>query len=179
MDLPLGSLGGSLFDLHLGLDEKILRSLLVFIFLAVALRLGGKRELSQINVLDLAVLLLASNALQNALIGNDSTVTGGVIGAGTLFVANYVFVRLTYRSARARRILEGTPTVLLRNGEPEEKAMRREAISMAELADIALQHGFSDLHNVGLIVIETSGQFVCLGQEQARKLRPEMLEQPG
>jgi uncharacterized membrane protein YcaP (DUF421 family) len=129
MVLPLGSLGGNLFDLHLGIDEKIFRSLLVFIFLAIALRLGGKRELAQINVLDLAVLLLASNALQNALIGNDSTVTGGVIGAGTLFVANYAFVHITYRSARARRILEGTPSVLLRNGKPDEKAMRKEAIN--------------------------------------------------
>jgi uncharacterized membrane protein YcaP (DUF421 family) len=179
MVLPLASLGGSLFDLHLGIDEKILRSLLVFIFLAVALRLGGKRELAQINVLDLAVLLLASNALQNALIGNDSTVTGGVIGAGTLFVANYAFVHITYRSARARRILEGTPSVLLRNGKPDEKAMRREAINETELADIALEHGFSDLHKVGLIVIETSGQFVCLNAEQAKRLRPQLLEQPG
>jgi uncharacterized membrane protein YcaP (DUF421 family) len=179
MVLPLGSLSDDLFDLHLGIDEKIFRSLLVFIFLAIALRLGGKRELSQINVLDLAVLLLASNALQNALIGNDSTVTGGVIGAGTLFVANYVFVHITYRSARARRILEGTPSVLLRNGQPDEKAMRKEAINEEELADIALEHGFSDLHNVGLIVIETSGQFVCLDPEQAKRLRPQMLEQPG
>lgn len=179
MALPLSSLGGSIFDLHLGVDEKILRSLLVFIFLAVALRLGGKRELSQINVLDLAVLLLASNALQNALIGNDNSVTGGVIGAGTLFVANYLFVRLTFRSTRARRILEGTPSVLLRNGEPVVKNMNREAISMAELADIALERGFTDLHKVGLIVIETSGQFVCLSEEQARKLRPETLQQPG
>src|SRR3954453_5272644 len=146
MALPLGSLDHGIFDLHLGLDEKILRSLLVFVFLAIALRLGGKPERAQINVLDLAVLLLASNALQNALIGNDNTVTGGVIGAGTLFVANYVFVRLTYRSARARRVLEGTPSVLLRNGEPVQKAMRKEAISMPELADIALEHGFSDLH---------------------------------
>ena len=179
MALPLSSLGGSLFDLHLGIDEKIFRSLLVFLFLAIALRLGGKRELSQINVLDLAVLLLASNALQNALIGNDNSVTGGVIGAGTLFVANYLFVRLTFRSMRARRILEGTPSVLLRNGEPVKKNMNREAISMPELADIALEHGFADLNKVGLIVIETSGQFVCLSPEQAQKLRPEMLEQPG
>ena len=80
MALPIGSLDHGIFDLHLGIDEKILRSVLVFIFLAVALRLGGKRELAQINVLDLAVLLLASNALQNALIGNDNSVTGGVIG---------------------------------------------------------------------------------------------------
>ena len=179
MAISLGSLGGSLFDLHLGVDEKILRSLLVFVFLAIALRLGGKRELSQINVLDLAVLLLASNALQNALIGNDNSVTGGVIGAGTLFLANYLFVRLTFRSVRARRLLEGTPSVLLRNGEPVEKNMNKEAISMAELVDIALEHGFADLRKVGLIVIETSGQFVCLGPEQAKRLRPEMLDQPG
>ena len=73
-------------------------------------------------MLDLAVLLLASNALQNALIGNDNSVTGGVIGAGTLFVANYLFVRLTFRSMRARRILEGTPTC----PAPERRAGQQE-----------------------------------------------------
>jgi uncharacterized membrane protein YcaP (DUF421 family) len=94
-------------------------------------------------------------------------------------VANYLFVRLTFRSMRARRILEGTPSVLLRKGEPVQKSLNKEAISMPELADIALEHGFGDLHKVGLIVIETSGQFVCLSLEQAQKLRPEMLEEPG
>jgi uncharacterized membrane protein YcaP (DUF421 family) len=179
MALPIGSLDHGIFDLHLGIDEKILRSLLVFMFLAVALRLGGKREMGQLNVLDLAVLLLASNALQNALIGNDSSITGGVIGASTLFIANYLFVRLTYSNARARRILEGTPRVLLRNGEADAAALRKEAITETELVDIVLQHGFSDPHDVGLIMIETNGSFVCLGPEQAKKLRPRMLEQPG
>jgi uncharacterized membrane protein YcaP (DUF421 family) len=179
MALPIGSLDHGIFDLHLGIDEKILRSLLVFMFLAVALRLGGKREMGQLNVLDLAVLLLASNALQNALIGDDSSITGGVIGASTLFIANYFFVRLTYSNARARRILEGTPRVLLRNGEADAAALRKEAITETELVDIVLQHGFSDPHDVGLIMIETNGSFVCLGPEQAKKLRPRMLEQPG
>src|SRR5213079_2899650 len=82
-----GSLGHNLFDLDLSVVEKVSRSLIVFVFLAFALRLGGKRELAQLNVLDLAVLLLASNALQNALIGDDSTVTGGLLGAATLFAA--------------------------------------------------------------------------------------------
>jgi uncharacterized membrane protein YcaP (DUF421 family) len=172
---PVGSLGGSLFDLHLGLDEKILRSLLVFIFLAVALRLGGKRELAQINVLDLAVLLLASNALQNALIGNDSSVTGGVIGAGTLFLANYVFVRLTYRNARVRRVLEGTPRVLLRNGTLDRRAMSKEAITEEELEDQLLEKGMTDFAQVGLIVLETTGKLVYLTPEQAKRLKPEML----
>ena len=175
---PLASLGGS-FDLHLGLDEKIARSLIVFIFLVVALRLGGKREMAQLNVLDLAVLLLVSNALQNALIGNDNSITGGIVGASTLFIANYAFVRLTYSNARARRILEGEPTVLLRNGEPDREALRKESITEAELLNIALEKGFSDLSEVGLMVLETNGQLVCLKTSQAKRLRPQMLEQPG
>jgi uncharacterized membrane protein YcaP (DUF421 family) len=175
--VPLGL--ADIFDLDLGVDEKIVRSLLVFIFLAFALRLGGKREMGQLNVLDLAVLLLASNALQNALIGNDDSVTGGVIGAGTLFVANYLFVRLTFFNARARRILEGEPRVLLRNGKPIESALRKEAITPAELANAALEKGFSELGDVGLIVLETNGQLVCLSPKQAKELRPQMLEQPG
>jgi len=175
MALPLGSLGGSLFDLHLGVDEKIFRSLLVFAFLAIALRLGGKRELSQINVLDLAVLLLASNALQNALIGNDNSVTGGVIGAATLFIANYVFVRLTFRHARIRRILEGRPRILLRNGKLDRRAMDKEAITQEELEDQLLDKGMTSFDGVGLIVLETNGKLVFLNKEQAKRLRPEML----
>jgi uncharacterized membrane protein YcaP (DUF421 family) len=165
----------NVFDLDVGADEKILRSLLVFIFLAAALRLGGKRELAQINVLDLAVLLLASNALQNALIGNDDSVTGGVIGAATLFVANYVFVRLTFRHARVRRILEGRPRVLLRNGKLDRRAMDKEAITQEELEDQLLDKGMTSFDGVGLIILETNGKLVFLNREQAKRLRPEML----
>src|SRR5215204_6366938 len=174
MALSLGSLS-SVFDLNVGVDEKVLRSLLVFIFLAIALRLGGKRELAQINVLDLAVLLLASNALQNALIGNDSTVTGGVIGAGTLFLANYVFVRVTYRNARIRRVLEGRPRVLLRDGKLDRIAMTKEAITEEELVDQMLDKGMTDFSQVGLIVLETNGKLVYLTEDQAKRLKPEML----
>jgi uncharacterized membrane protein YcaP (DUF421 family) len=175
MALLLGSLDGGIFDLDLGVDEKVLRSLLVFIFLAAALRLGGKRELAQINVLDLAVLLLASNALQNALIGEDNSVTGGVIGAATLFIANYAFVRLTFRHARIRRILEGRPRVLLRDGKLDRHAMDREAITQEELEDQLLDKGMTSFNDVGLIILETNGKLVFLNKEQARRLRPDML----
>jgi len=175
MALPLGSIDHGIFDLQLGIDEKILRSLLVFIFLAVALRLGGKRELAQINVLDLAVLLLASNALQNALIGNDDSVTGGVIGASTLFLANYVFVRVSFRHARIRRMLEGRPRVLLRNGKLDREAMRKEAITEEELVDQLLDKGMESFDKVGLIILETNGKLVFLTTGQAKRLRPDML----
>jgi uncharacterized membrane protein YcaP (DUF421 family) len=173
--MVLASVSDSLFHLHLPVEEKIFRSLLVFLFLVFALRFGGKRELAQLNVLDLAVLLLASNALQNALIGNDNTVTGGVIGAGTLFVANYVFVRITYRNARVRRVLEGRPRVLLRNGKLDREAMRKEAITEEELVDQLLDKGMESFDQVGLIILETNGKLVFLTPEQAKRLRPEML----
>jgi uncharacterized membrane protein YcaP (DUF421 family) len=122
-----------LVDLGVPATEKVVRSLLVFVFLVLALRVAGKRELAQLNVMDLAVLLLVSNVLQNAMIGNDNSLLGGVLGASVLFAANYSFVRLTYRSARIRRVLEGVPRVLVRDGRPDAQALRREAISVTEL----------------------------------------------
>jgi uncharacterized membrane protein YcaP (DUF421 family) len=169
----IGSVLSDLVDLGISPGEKVLRSLLVFGFLVFALRLGGKRELAQINVLDLAVLLLVSNALQNAMIGRDNSLLGGVIGASVLFAANYVFVRLTYRSARARRLLEGSPRVLLEDGRIDEHALRREAISESELRSIARERGFSSLGEVALVVLEPDGHMSVMGEEGARRWRGE------
>lgn len=170
MALPTAvSLVSDLVDLGVSPWEKVLRSLLVFAFLVVALRLGGKRELAQINVLDLAVLLLVSNALQNAMIGADNSLVGGVLGASVLFAANYVFVRLTYRSARARRLLEGVPRVLVRDGKPDEQALRREAITVDEISSVARERGFEGLDEVALMVLETDGHLAVMGPEAAER----------
>jgi uncharacterized membrane protein YcaP (DUF421 family) len=163
--LLAGSVGDSLFHLRLPVEEKIFRSLLVFFFLVIALRLGGKRELAQLNVLDFAVLLLASNALQNAMIGEDNSVTGGIVGASALFFANYWFVRLNYRNARLRRIFEGKPRILLSDGKPDREALKREAITEAELLDTALDKGFASLSDVGLVVIEPNGHMAVLDKK--------------
>lgn len=168
---PLASVLADLVDLGVSPFEKVARSLLVFAFLVVALRLGGKRELAQINVLDLAVLLLVSNALQNALIGPDNSLLGGVIGASVLFAANGLFVRLTFRSARARRLLEGRPLVLLRDGLPVREALRREAITVEELRAAALERGFDELGDVELVVLETNGHLAVMGQSAAEGWR--------
>ncbi len=165
------SLIPDLFDLSVSPLEKVLRALLVFAFLVVALRLGGKRELGQINVLDLAVLLLVSNVLQNAMIGDDDSLTGGVIGATTLFAANHLFVRLTFRSPIARRLLEGRPRVLLEHGRPFAEALRREAITVEELRAAALERGFDDLEEVELIVLQTNGHLAVMGSEAAQRWR--------
>lgn len=169
MSVLLGSLASDLFVPQVSLLEKALRALLVFGFLVIALRLGGKRELGQINVLDLAVLLLVSNALQNAMIGADNSLLGGVIGATTLFAANYWFVRLTYRSARARRVLEGVPRTLLENGVPDLDALRKEAITESELRTIAHERGFRRLDEVSRIVLETNGHITITGRDAAAR----------
>jgi uncharacterized membrane protein YcaP (DUF421 family) len=178
--LLAGSVGDSLFHLRLPVEEKIFRSLLVFFFLVIALRLGGKRELAQLNVLDFAVLLLASNALQNAMIGEDNSVTGGILGAAALFFANYWFVRLTYRNRALRRIFEGEPRILLENGKVDLDALKREAITPAELLNAALDKNFDDLSKVGLIVIEPNGHMAVLDRKTgAAWKRNEMMEEVG
>jgi uncharacterized membrane protein YcaP (DUF421 family) len=160
-----------LVDLGVPAPEKVVRSLLVFVFLVLALRVAGKRELAQLNVMDLAVLLLVSNALQNAMIGSDNSLLGGLIGAATLFTANYWFVRLTYRSKRAQRALEGSPRTLLENGVPDHRALRKEAISESELLSIAHERGFRRLEDVARIVLETDGHLSVTGREDAARPR--------
>ena len=167
----IASLASDLFVPQVSLLEKAVRALLVFVFLVVALRVGGKRELAQLNVLDLAVLLLVSNALQNAMIGDDNSLVGGVVGATTLFIVNYLFVRLTFRSRLASRILEGTPTVLLEHGRLQQRALRAEAITVEELHSAALERGFDQLADVDLIVLEPSGHLAIMGQEAAGRWR--------
>src|SRR4051794_28740758 len=101
---------------RLELAEKILRPLVVYGFLIIALRLAGKRELAQLNPFDLVVLLTLSNTVQNAIIGNDNTVIGGIVGATTLLAANYVVVRFISRHERLERLIEGDPDVLIEDG---------------------------------------------------------------
>ena len=118
-------------------------------------------------MLDLAVLLLVSNVLQNAMIGPDNSLIGGVGGATTLFTANYFFARLVFRSRRASRILEGTPTVLLEHGRVHEQALRSQAITTEELHAAALERGFQQLADVDLIVLEPNGHLAIMGREAA------------
>jgi uncharacterized membrane protein YcaP (DUF421 family) len=96
--------------------EKVFRSLIVYLFLLLAFRLLGKRQVGQLTPFDLIVLLIISNVLQNAMIGPDNSLAGGLIGAAVIFLANYLVVELTFRFPRARRLLEAQPTLLCTTG---------------------------------------------------------------
>src|SRR5271156_4000492 len=118
-----------MFHLPLPLLEKILRPVIVYLFLISFLRLFGKRELAQLNPFDLVVLLSLSNTVQNAIIGDDNSVTGGIIGAFGLLAITWRVVRVLFRSPRLTRALEGRATTLVRNGQIDLKAMTREMLS--------------------------------------------------
>src|SRR6266852_3726667 len=105
-----------MFNLNLPILEKIIRPILVYAFLVILLRIFGKRELAQLNPFDLVVLLSLSNTVQNAIIGDDNSVSGGMIGAVTLLVTNYLVVRFLFRHRRLDQVLEGKPATLIKDG---------------------------------------------------------------
>jgi uncharacterized membrane protein YcaP (DUF421 family) len=147
----------AMFHLGIPATEKIIRSVLVYVFLVVALRLVGKRELGQTNTLDLVVLLLIANAVQNGIIGNDLSVTGAVVGAVTLFAINELFNRTTYLLPWTGRALEGDATYLVKDGKPDKKEMFRASISLPELRSIARRQGYDNLDAVKTAILETNG----------------------
>jgi len=147
----------SVFHIQISVWEKILRTVLIYFFLLVALRLFGKHELGQANTLDLVVLLLVANAVQNGIIGNDVSVTGAVIGAFVLFILNAAFARGVFRWGWLGALLEGEPSGLIENCEPNVKVLRRECISLPELRAMARRQGFPNLETVDTAILETNG----------------------
>ena len=158
--------------------DKILRPIIVYLFLIIGLRLAGKRELAQLNPFDLVVLLTISNTVQNAIIGNDNSVLGGLIGATTLLVVNYLVVRWTFRHPRLERLVEGTPTVLIKDGVVDIKAMERELVTVDELASAAHKQGYLSLEDVDSGVLESGGSLTFLPRTATTRVRrhEELLE---
>src|SRR5579885_2838330 len=152
-----GFLSPEMWQMGAPLAEKILRPVVVYIFLVVCLRIFGKRELAQLNPFDLVVLLSLSNTVQNAIIGNDNSLTGGLIGALALLAANYLVVRFLFRHRRLDQLFEGKPTVLIEHGHIIKKAMARELLTRAELMTVLHRQGFDSLSEVERCVLEPGG----------------------
>jgi len=149
----------SMFHLPLPILEKLARPVIIYLVLVVLLRLFGKRELAQLNPFDLVVLLSLSNTVQNAIIGDDNSVTGGIIGAFGLLAINWLVVRVLFRSPRLTRALEGRSTVLIRDGQLDTQAMNRESLSREELLSVVHRQGFEDFHKVRKCELEPNGTF--------------------
>ena len=166
----------AIFHLPIGLGEKIVRSILIYVFLIAILRVVGKRELGQTNTLDLVVLLLVANAVQNGIIGNDLSVTGAAIGAVTLFALNEGLNRASYAWPLVSRLLEGVPTVLIEDAKPVGRALRGAGISLSELRAIARRQGFEDLGEVHTAILETNGTVTMFKEGEPKLYHP---DEPG
>lgn len=154
-----------MFVLGLPLLEKILRPIFVYAFLVISLRLSGKRELAQLNPFDLVVLLTLSNTVQNAIIGEDNSVLGGIIGATSLLLTNFLVVRFLYRHRKLDQLVEGRADALIENGKVRTRHLKTELITMAQLEAAARKQGFNSLSEVEQCILEPGGTLTFLGKK--------------
>jgi uncharacterized membrane protein YcaP (DUF421 family) len=165
-----------LFVPGIPLFEKIVRPLIVYGALVALFRMFGKRELAQLNPFDLIVLLTISNTVQNAIIGNDNSITGGLIGAVVLMAFNFIVVRFLHHHERIEHIIEGDRTVLVENGQVVKDAMERELITIAQLESAAHRQGFETLNEVQRCTLEPGGALAMFGKKPStREMRQEEL----
>lgn len=149
--------------------EKIVRAAAIYLFLLLAFRLLGKRQVGQMTPFDLIVLLILSNVIQNAMIGNDNSLGGGLIGAVTILLLNFVVISISARSKPAERLLAGVPTILVHQGQIIEKNLRKEGMSREELLSALRRQGIFSLHEVRWAVLEETGTVSVLRKEKEEK----------
>lgn len=155
----------SMFHLKVPILEKIARPVLVYLAIILLLRIFGKRELAQLNPFDLVVLLSVSNTVQNAIIGEDNSVTGGLIGALSLFGINYLVVRLLFRHKKMQEALSGSSTRLITDGELNKEGMAKELLTESELLTVIHRQGFDEFKEVAICTLDAGGGFLVKGRK--------------
>lgn len=159
------TLSHDMFFVPLPLAEKILRPVIVYLCLVVFLRIFGKRELAQLNPFDLVVLLSLANTVQNAMIGDDNSVSGGVVGAFALLAINWLLMWVLYRTPKATVLLEGNPSTLIREGVVDEVELKKQSLTHVELVSVLNKNGFNDPRDVQTCVLEPNGTFYVEGKK--------------
>ena len=158
---------------HFGISplEKAIRTAAVYVVLLVLLHLAGKRQLAQLNSFDLVVLLLLSNVVQNAIIGNDTSLVGGVVGAIALLGVNSLFAHLKFRSEKIETLIEGKPLKVVENGKVNKERLSRELLTESDLDIIAHENDLEDRHDIDTLVIDTNGTFLVEGKNEIKDAR--------
>ena len=154
-----------MFVITLPILEKILRPVIVYFFLVLMLRLSGKRELVQLNPFDLVVLLTLSNTVQNAIIGDDNSVSGGILGASSLLAVNYLTVRFLYKHKKLDQFVEGKADILIEGGKLRPEHLKKELITTAQLEAAARKQGFGSLSEVDQCSLEPGGTLSFIGKK--------------
>lgn len=141
----------------------------VYLFIIIAIRLFGKKELAQLSVIDLVFILLISNSVQNAMLGSDTSLVGGLLAAATLFILNYGFKYVIYRFPSFGKVLQGEAIMLIYGGEINKRNLKRAKVTVGELEEAAREHGVSALEEVNLAILEVDGNISILSNDFARK----------
>lgn len=162
--------------IHNGYVQIIISSVVVYLFIIIAIRLFGKKELSQLSVIDLVFILLISNSVQNAMVGTNSTLTGGLAAAAALFVTNYIFKQFLYRFPKFSKFIQGEEVLLIYNGKLNRKNMGKSRITEDELMEAIREHGVSGIEDVNLAIMEVDGNISVLSDDfshrTVKKRRP-------
>ena len=143
-----------------------MRTAAIYAVVLLGVRLSGKREVGQMTPFDLTLLLLISNAVQNAMTGTDTSLVGGIVAAATLLLLNYLVAELSGGNRRFRRFIEGQPSLLIHDGQIVGAHMSKEHVSMDELQRSLREHGISSYHEVALAVLEVDGSISCLKYDE-------------
>lgn len=146
----------------------VLRTVTIYLVVLIGVRLSGKREVGQMTPFDLTLLLLLSNAVQNAMTGPDTTLIGGIVAAATLLIINYVFADLSGMNRKFRRWIQGEPSLLVHNGEIIAAHMAREHVSNDELQRSLREHGIGSVKDVALAVLEVDGSISILKHDDVK-----------
>jgi uncharacterized membrane protein YcaP (DUF421 family) len=147
-----------MFSAGVPLMERVIRALLVYAFLLLAVRIFGKRELGQMTSFDIILLLSLSNMLQNAMIGNDTSVVGGVVGASVLLAVNLVVALVVFRFRRVERLVDGNPKFLVRDGKVQHEALKSELLTEQDVLSAVRSSGLEDFGDVRYAISEPNGQ---------------------
>jgi uncharacterized membrane protein YcaP (DUF421 family) len=150
------------------LGEIALRTAVIYAVVLAGVRLSGKREVGQMTPFDLTLLLLISNAVQNAMTGSDTSLLGGVVAASTLLVLNYLVAELSGGNRRFRKFVQGQPSLLVHDGEIISAHMAKEHVSMDELHRSLREHGIASAKDVALAVLEVDGSISCLKYDEIK-----------
>lgn len=154
--------------------EIAFRSLVVYLFIVIGIRIFGKKELSQLSIVDLAFILLISNSVQNAMVGGSMSLQGGLVAAATLFIVNHLFENILFRSGKLSKLLQGNPLMLVYKGHPIERHLEQAKISMDDLEAAIREHGVDSIEDADLVILEKDGSISVLGdnfKQQAKKHR--------
>lgn len=154
-----------------GYTNIIARAIAVYIFIIVAIRLFGKKELAQLSVIDLVFILLISNAVQNAMVGPDSSLEGGLIAALALFITNYGLKKLLFKDKNLSHLLQGEPMILIYNGIPNMQNCNKAEITLEELEAAVREHGSRDIQHVDLAMLEVDGNISVISEDFAKRSR--------